>query len=144
MLQRLGNKPNIKYMQLNLSSQNSVRRFVSDYRNDSHPPLRYLLLNAGMENFNGGLPVNEDGIEMTFAVNHFGHFLLFQLLRPYFDPTHTRITVTSSATHDAAQKTVVPPPRYSIGSTLATVKPTEGAGGDCNQCGRGQKTLHHQ
>lgn len=44
---------------------------------------------------------------VTFAVNHLGHFLLFQLLRPLLSPT-ARITVVASGVHDPVQSAGMP------------------------------------
>jgi len=38
-------------------------------------PLHALVCNAGLQ-FNSGPQLSADGYELTFAVNHLGHFLL--------------------------------------------------------------------
>ncbi|XP_021767879.1 short-chain dehydrogenase TIC 32, chloroplastic-like [Chenopodium quinoa] len=64
-------------MSLDLSSQSSVRKFVREFES-LHLPLNLLINNAGK--FSHGHGISEDGIEMTFATNYLGHFLLTKLL----------------------------------------------------------------
>lgn len=64
-------------MALDLSSLNSVRGFVSEFES-LRLPLNLLINNAGK--FSHEHAISEDGIEMTFATNYLGHFLLTKLL----------------------------------------------------------------
>lgn len=64
-------------MSLDLSSLKSVRRFVSEFE-ALNLPLNLLINNAGKFAYDHG--ISEDGIEMTFATNYLGHFLLTKLL----------------------------------------------------------------
>ncbi|KAK1408979.1 hypothetical protein QVD17_41185 [Tagetes erecta] len=64
-------------MHLDLSSLKSVRRFVLDFE-ALDLPLNLLINNAGKFSYDHG--ISEDGIEMTFATNYLGHFLLTKLL----------------------------------------------------------------
>ncbi|KAF3795673.1 Short-chain dehydrogenase [Nymphaea thermarum] len=64
-------------MALDLSSMASVRSFVSDFERLGLP-VNILINNAGK--FCHKHAVSEDGIEMSFATNHLGHFLLTNLL----------------------------------------------------------------
>ncbi|KAH6774039.1 Rossmann-fold superfamily protein [Perilla frutescens var. frutescens] len=64
-------------MGLDLSKLDSVRRFVADFE-ALNLPLNLLINNAGKFSYDHG--VSEDGIEMTFATNYLGHFLLTNLL----------------------------------------------------------------
>ncbi|CAM8953252.1 unnamed protein product [Rhodiola kirilowii] len=64
-------------MPLDLSSLASVRRFVSDFL-ALDLPLHILINNAGK--FSHRHAISEDGVEMTFATNYLGHFLLTMLL----------------------------------------------------------------
>ncbi|GER44859.1 NAD(P)-binding Rossmann-fold superfamily protein [Striga asiatica] len=61
----------ILVMGLDLSSLNSVRRFVADFQS-LNLPLNLL--------FSYDHAISEDGVEMTFATNYLGHFLLTKLL----------------------------------------------------------------
>ncbi|KAK1614975.1 hypothetical protein QYE76_020492 [Lolium multiflorum] len=64
-------------MELDLSSMASVRKFAADF-NANGLPLNILVNNAGVM----AIPftLSKDGIEMQFATNHVGHFLLTHLL----------------------------------------------------------------
>ncbi|KAK9048760.1 hypothetical protein SSX86_032273 [Deinandra increscens subsp. villosa] len=62
---------------LDLSSIRSVRSFVSEFE-ALNLPLNLLINNAGK--FSHRHRVSEDGMEMTFATNYLGHFLLTKLL----------------------------------------------------------------
>ncbi|KAJ3691174.1 hypothetical protein LUZ61_020338 [Rhynchospora tenuis] len=62
---------------LDLSSLASVRSFVSLFLS-LDLPLNLLINNAGK--FSDRHAVSEDGVEMTFATNYLGHFLLTKLL----------------------------------------------------------------
>ncbi|KAI9705175.1 MAG: hypothetical protein M1820_005322 [Bogoriella megaspora] len=97
------NQSNVQYLPLDLSSLSNVRDFASDFINSDRPPLTALVLNAGLQ-FPGGVEYSPDGFEKTFAINHLGHALLFYLLRPKLTPS-ARIVLTTSGTHDPAQKT---------------------------------------
>ncbi|GMJ04786.1 translocon at the inner envelope membrane of chloroplasts 32-IVa [Hibiscus trionum] len=67
----------VDVMELDLSSMASVRKFASEYRS-SNLPLNLLINNAGIM----GTPfmLSQDNIELQFATNHLGHFLLTDLL----------------------------------------------------------------
>lgn len=66
----------IDVLELNLSSMTSVRKFASEFES-LHLPLNILINNAG---YLGPYALSEDGIELHFATNHLGHFLLTNLL----------------------------------------------------------------
>ncbi len=71
-----GNR-NLDAMTADLSSQDSVRELVHDFR------ARYKKLNVLINNAGIFLPKRNqtvDGLEATFATNHLGHFLLTNLL----------------------------------------------------------------
>lgn len=66
-------------MQLDLASMKSIRAFAEEYNNNKElPPLCALICNAGLQVITPAQTV--EGIEMTFGVNHLGHFLLTNLL----------------------------------------------------------------
>ena len=64
---------------LDLSSLNNVRNFASEIQ-QSEPRLDILILNAGIALTQKYL--TEDNLELHMATNHFGHFLLTNLLLP--------------------------------------------------------------
>ena len=62
---------------LDLGSFDSIRRFADEFK-AGHDRLHVLVNNAG--GVIGDRRETEDGFEMTFGVNHLGHFLLTDLL----------------------------------------------------------------
>ncbi|KAL9242947.1 hypothetical protein vseg_016901 [Gypsophila vaccaria] len=64
-------------MPLDLSSLSSVSNFVNLFHS-LHLPLNLLINNAGQ--FSHAHAISDDGIEITFATNYLGHFLLTKLL----------------------------------------------------------------
>jgi len=77
----------LKFMQLDTSSFASVRRFVETLRGSGIRPYS-LILNAGV--MMSTRKLSEDGIEMTMATNHFGHFLLVNLMLPMLREAEAR------------------------------------------------------
>ncbi|KAK6251315.1 Short-chain dehydrogenase/reductase SDR - like 10 [Theobroma cacao] len=67
----------IDVMELDLSSLASVRKFASEYQSSSLP-LNLLINNAGV--MATPFMLSHDNIELQFATNHLGHFLLTNLL----------------------------------------------------------------
>ncbi|KAF2313325.1 hypothetical protein GH714_010358 [Hevea brasiliensis] len=66
----------IDVMHLDLSSMTSVRKFASEYISLGLP-LNLLINNAGIM---ASFTLSQDNIEIQFATNHVGHFLLTNLL----------------------------------------------------------------
>ncbi|XP_068315239.1 short-chain dehydrogenase TIC 32, chloroplastic-like isoform X2 [Pyrus communis] len=64
-------------MEMDLTSLSSVRKFASDF-NSSGLPLNILINNAGV--MATPFLLSKDKIELQFATNHAGHFLLTDLL----------------------------------------------------------------
>ncbi|XP_014503860.1 short-chain dehydrogenase TIC 32, chloroplastic [Vigna radiata var. radiata] len=67
----------VDVMELDLSSMASVRKFASEFTS-SGLPLNILINNAGITATPFSL--SKDNIELQFATNHLGHFLLTHLL----------------------------------------------------------------
>ncbi|WCJ36681.1 NAD(P)-binding Rossmann-fold superfamily protein [Euphorbia peplus] len=67
----------IHSMQLDLSSLESVRKFADEFKS-SDLPLNLLINNAGI--MATPFMLSKDNIELQFAVNHIGHFVLTNLL----------------------------------------------------------------
>ncbi|MFI7611458.1 SDR family NAD(P)-dependent oxidoreductase [Nonomuraea terrae] len=101
---------------LDLGSLAEVRRFAAAHR-DEGLPLDAVACNAGVQVVRG-LTYTRDGYETTFAVNHLAHFALVDLLLPMM-AGGGRIVFVSSGTHDPAQHTGVPAPRYTSAAELA-------------------------
>ena len=94
-----------------------VRGVVQGLRAAELPPVHALVCNAGIQVVSGA-EATDNGVEMTFGVNHLGHFALVHgfldhLARP------ARIVVVSSGTHDPAKHTGMPEPRYTSAAELA-------------------------
>ena len=88
---------NVSYLIADLSSQRDVRRLAEQVREQS-PRLDVLLNNAGAIFLSSRASV--DGIEMTFALNHLGYFLLTNLLLDLMrDSASARIVNVSSSSH---------------------------------------------
>jgi NAD(P)-dependent dehydrogenase (short-subunit alcohol dehydrogenase family) len=102
---------------MDLASLASVHAFTDAVAAAALPPLHAIVCNAGLQVVSG-TACTEDGVEMTFGVNHLGHFALVQgLLDALTHPA--RIVVVSSGTHDPAKLTGMPDPRYISAQELA-------------------------
>ncbi len=87
----------VRYLLADLSSQGDVRR-LADQVKEQIPRLDVLLNNAGAIFLSNRSSV--DGIEMTFALNHLGYFLLTTLLLDLLkDSATARIVNVSSSSH---------------------------------------------
>ena len=102
---------------MDLASLASVRAFTDDIRAAALPPLHAIVCNAGVQVVSG-TEWTDDGIEMTFGVNHLGHFALVQGLLDTLAPP-ARILVVSSGTHDPNKHTGMPDPHYGSAADLA-------------------------
>lgn len=104
-----------------LASLQSVRAFPDVLTRAGLPPLHAVVCNAGLQ-LVSGLQKSTDGVEMTFGVNHLGHFALVdglvgQLAAP------ARVVVVSSGTHDPKKFTGMPHPDYTSAEELAHPTP---------------------
>jgi NAD(P)-dependent dehydrogenase (short-subunit alcohol dehydrogenase family) len=114
---QLGQPQRCTVMPMDLASLASVHTFVENVRNASLPPLHAIVCNAGLQVVSD-TEWTKDGVEMTFGVNHLGHFALVQgLLGTLVHPA--RIVVVSSGTHDPSQRTGMPHPHYTSAADLA-------------------------
>jgi NAD(P)-dependent dehydrogenase (short-subunit alcohol dehydrogenase family) len=118
-VRQLGEPQRCTVMPMDLASLASVRAFIDSIRNvraAGLPPLHAIVCNAGVQV--SSTEWTEDGVEMTFGVNHLGHFTLVQgLLDELADPA--RIVVVSSGTHDPTKHTGMPDPSYTSAADLA-------------------------
>lgn len=124
--------PHIGGMVLDLASLASVRQFTEDFRQVELPPLCAVICNAGIQ-IVSGTQYTADGFEMTFGVNHLGHFLLVNLLLPNLSDS-SRIVFVSSDTHNPATQTGMPAPQYQAAELLAF--PNDNGDGDGGDVGR--------
>ncbi len=111
------NNANFTGMECDLVSLSSVRKFASLFQAKGLPPLHAIVCNAGLQ-ITTETMYTEDGFEMTFGVNHLGHFLLVNLLMKYMAEPG-RIVFVSSGTHDPEQVTGMPAPVYTSARLLA-------------------------
>lgn len=103
---------------LDLGSFTSVRSFVREIE-AADLPLQALVCNAGLQ-ITQGLQRSADGFELTFAVNHLGHFLLTNLLLGrLIAHAPARVVVVASGVHDPKLRTGMPKPQISDVATLA-------------------------
>jgi light-dependent protochlorophyllide reductase len=116
-IQRLGQPTRCTAIALDLASLASVRSFTAEHRERALPPTRALICNAGVQVISD-TRLTSDGFEVTFGVNHLGHFALVQgVLEQLAAPA--RVVVVSSDTHDSDKHTGMPAPRYDSAETLA-------------------------
>lgn len=88
---------NIDLMQLDLSSLNSVRKFAESF-SSKYEKLNILINNAGV--MMCPYSKTEDGFEMHIGTNHFGHFVLTNLLlKKLIESVPARIINVSSIAH---------------------------------------------
>jgi NAD(P)-dependent dehydrogenase (short-subunit alcohol dehydrogenase family) len=114
----LGHPDRCTVMALDLASLRSIRDFAASYAEDSDlPPARAVICNAGLQVISG-TRYTTDGIELTFGVNHLGHFALVTGLLDRLEPP-ARIVIVSSDTHDPARRTGMPAPVYRSAEELA-------------------------
>ena len=100
MIQRESKNPNIKMMQLDLASLQSVRNFTREFK-ARYQQLDVLINNAGV--FRIKREETAEGFELTMGVNHLGHFLLTHELLPILEKTaEARIINLSSNAHSSA------------------------------------------
>jgi NAD(P)-dependent dehydrogenase (short-subunit alcohol dehydrogenase family) len=110
----LPGRSNVTVLPLDLADLNSVRDFCSALPDDE--PIDALVLNAGVQLSKP--KKSAQGYELTFAVNHLAHFLMLTLLEGRL-AKNARVIVTSSGTHDPAEKTPVTPPDHADAHMLA-------------------------
>ncbi|MSQ41149.1 MAG: SDR family oxidoreductase [Dehalococcoidia bacterium] len=100
-IQELTGNPSVSSLRADLSSQGDIRRLAEAFKLQ-HRRLDVLINNAGALHVSRRLSV--DGIEMTFAVNHLGYFLLTRLLLDMLIASApSRIVNVSSAAHEGTQ-----------------------------------------
>lgn len=97
MIKEKTGNPNVEYLLADLSSQKDIRAVAQQFKNQ-YDRLDVLVNNAGAT-FTNRLQ-SADGIEMTFALNHLGYFLLTNLLYDLLEKSApARIINVSSSLH---------------------------------------------
>ena len=100
IIEDTGNR-SVRYLLADLSSQSEVRRLAAQIKEEV-PRLDVLMNNAGAVFLSRRQSV--DGIEMTFALNHLGPFLLTTLLLDFMrGSSPARIVNVSSGAHFSAR-----------------------------------------
>jgi len=106
-------------MELDLGCFTSIRRFAKEVE-EKNLPINTLICNAAVQ-MNKTLSLSPDGYELTFAVNHLGHFLLTNLLlKRLLANSPARIVVVASGVHDPKLITGMPKPFFSDLDSLAS------------------------
>ena len=84
-----------------LSDLENIKK-IKDYFIKKNIFIDVIILNAGLQYTGSYYPkVSKQGIELTFAVNHFSHFYLVNLLKEFInDKKGSKIIITSSDVHD--------------------------------------------
>jgi light-dependent protochlorophyllide reductase len=117
----------VEAMDLDLGSADSIRRFAGEVAARDFP-LQSLVCNAGLQFMKGPPVLSDRGHELTFAVNHLGHFLLVNLLVERLAANApARIVIVSSGVHDPKRFTGMPKANI---ADLATLAATGGASRD--------------
>lgn len=89
----------VSAMRLDLASLAAVREFTRELEASALPPVHGVVCNAGVQQGTQGTRYTADGFELTFGVNHLGHFLLVNLLLARL-VAPARVVFVSSDTHD--------------------------------------------
>ncbi|MDD2284747.1 MAG: SDR family NAD(P)-dependent oxidoreductase [Paludibacter sp.] len=101
LISETGNS-NISVLTLDLASFESIRNFCEAFSNSKYPPLYGLVCNAAVS-FANNLGKTKEGFDMTFGVNHLGHFLLTNLLISEMIANGGRIVFVTSDRHNPAK-----------------------------------------
>ncbi len=97
MIKEKSGNPDVVFLKADLSSQSDIRELAHQFK-DQYDRLDVLVNNAGATFAERQQSI--DGIEMTFALNHLGYFLLTNLLVDLLEKsTPARIINVSSSLH---------------------------------------------
>ncbi len=114
----------ISVEKLDLASLASVQSFATRVRellgNKKIPPVRTLINNAGLQ-MGEFTEFTAEGYEMTFGVNHLGHFLLTFLISPLLTAP-ARVVFVASEVHNPALKLTISLPAPYFVSTEQVAK----------------------
>ncbi|PZR06665.1 MAG: SDR family oxidoreductase [Archangium gephyra] len=87
----------LHFLELKLDDLESVKKCAAEFK-AKQEPLHVLLLNAGLARVKG---VTKQGFEMTFGVNHLGHFLLTVELEEVLKTSApARVVTVASRAHE--------------------------------------------
>lgn len=100
ILQQVPNA-DLDILSLDLSDLESVRSFAKEFK-EKYTKLDVLINNAGILVYSG--KKSNTGVELQFATNHLGHFLLTSLLMELIPDDHaSRVVALSSLAHKGAK-----------------------------------------
>jgi len=100
IIAKSGNK-NVELIQADMSSQNSIHKLAEEFK-ARHEKLHVLINNAGV--YLTKRTTTENGLELTFAVNYLGPFLLTSLLLDILEAgAPSRIVNVTSDAHNGAK-----------------------------------------
>jgi NAD(P)-dependent dehydrogenase (short-subunit alcohol dehydrogenase family) len=100
--------PGTESIALDLTQLDQVRAFAAKVEHVlGDRAIDALVLNAG----GYGHGRTREGYDGTLVVNHLAHYLLAQLLWRRI-AQRGRVVLTTSGTHDPAERTIIPPPRH--------------------------------
>ncbi|AYF79656.1 SDR family NAD(P)-dependent oxidoreductase [Nocardia yunnanensis] len=117
----------IELVDLELASLEAVAAAVDALHRRERPGLGAIVCNAGLQIVDG-VRASRDGYELTFAVNHLGHFALVTGCGDLLG-AGARVVVVSSDVHQGPRKSMgFPAPRWRDPRALAT--PGENAASD--------------
>ncbi|MEV6096096.1 SDR family NAD(P)-dependent oxidoreductase [Nocardia sp. NPDC051981] len=101
----------IELVELELASLDSVDAAVAELRGRKNPRLGAVVCNAGLQIVDR-VRTSQDGYELTFAVNHLGHFALVTGCADLLAPG-ARVVVVSSDVHQGPRKSMgFPAPQW--------------------------------
>ncbi|MEX0771861.1 MAG: SDR family NAD(P)-dependent oxidoreductase [Balneolales bacterium] len=96
---RISKNEFVELMEVDVSSFGSIRKFCSEFK-QNHQKLDILIHNAG--HFNHGMKtyqLSADKIELTFATNTFGPFLMTELLLDYLEKSDGPRVLSANTTN---------------------------------------------
>jgi NAD(P)-dependent dehydrogenase (short-subunit alcohol dehydrogenase family) len=116
-VKQLGHPQRCTVMPMDLASLASVRAFVDDVRASALPAAARDRVQRGVSS-GVGTEHTQDGVEMTFGVNHLGHFALVQGLLDHADAPGTN-PGCQQRNPRSEQAHRMPDPRYTSAADLA-------------------------
>lgn len=97
-------KHNYDILTLDIASLTSVRNVAASVNArvaaGEIPPIRALVLSAGFQDFGKQRWTDDSGLDITFASNYLGHWLLTLSLLESMDKQSGRIVIIGSQTHE--------------------------------------------
>ncbi|WP_330181566.1 SDR family NAD(P)-dependent oxidoreductase [Nocardia sp. NBC_01503] len=119
----------IELLELELASLESVGAAVDELHRREQPRLGAIVCNAGLQIVDS-VRTSRDGHELTFAVNHLGHFALVTGCADLLEPG-SRVVVVSSDVHQGPRKSMgFPAPQWRDPRDLAAVEGRDRSGRD--------------